>query len=260
MRDVEPHSARVLVLGGTAEARALARNLITRYGAVLDVVTSLAGCTELPAQLPGRVRRGGFGGASGLKDYLEVERFRLVVDATHPFAARISANACAACDAARVPRLVLTRPQWIRQPNDLWHEVADSIEAAQLLPRLGHRVFLTTGARGLAPFAILADTWFLVRLVEEPRDPLPFEYCDMVIGRGPFTIDDELALMRKHGIDVLVSKLSGGTATVAKLDAARALSLPVVMLKRPEMVAGSCVTSVDEAMHWIAAHLLARQD
>lgn len=259
MRDVEPYSARVLVLGGTAEARVLVRNLITRYSSALDVVTSLAGCTKMPAQLSGRVRRGGFGGASGLKDYLEVEGFRLVVDATHPFAAKISANARAACEAAQVLRLVLRRPQWIRQPNDCWYEVADSTEAAQLLPRLGRRVFLTTGARRFAPFARLADTWFLVRLVEEPRDPLPFEYCGVVIDRGPFTIGDELALMREHGIDVLVSKLSGGTATVAKLDAARALGLPVVMLKRPEIVAGPCVTSVDDAMHWIAAHLLARQ-
>lgn len=259
MPDAEKRPARVLILGGTAEARALAREMSAHYGAGLDITTSLAGRTAAPAPLAGRVRRGGFGGAGGLKDYLDVEGVELVVDATHPFAVRISANARAACDAAQVPRLVLTRPPWIGRPGDRWHEVADGAAAARLLPHFGRRVFLTTGAQGLAPFAGLAEIWFLVRLVEAPRDPLPFEACEVVVGRGPFTADAEIALMRRHRIDVLVSKMSGGTATAAKLDAARALGLPVVMLKRPDMEAGPCATGVGEAMRWITARLVSVQ-
>ena len=259
MPDREPRPSRVLILGGTAEARALAHDMSAHYGAGLDVVTSLAGRTAAPAPLAGRVRRGGFGGAGGLKDYLDAEGVELVVDATHPFAVRISANARAACEAAQVPRLVLTRPQWTKRPGDRWHEVADGAAAARLLPQLGRRVFLATGAHGLAPFAALADIWFLVRLVEAPRDPLPFAAFEVVVGRGPFITDDEIALMRRHRIEVLVSKMSGGTATVAKLDAARELGLPVVMLKRPDMEAGPRATGVKEAMRWIAARLVAVQ-
>lgn len=255
MPDREQRPRRLLILGGTADGRALARELSAHCGAGLDIVTSLAGRTAAPAPLAGRVRRGGFGGAGGLEDYLGAEGVDLVVDATHPFAVRISANARVACDKARVPRLILTRPSWIRQPGDRWHEVGDGAAAARLLPQIGRRVFLTTGAHGLTPFAGLADLWFLVRLVEAPRDPLPFESCDLVIGRGPFATKDEFALMHRHRIDVLVSKMSGGAATAAKLDAARALGLPVVMLKRPEREAGPCASGVEEAMRWIAAHL-----
>ncbi len=257
MPDREPR--RLLILGGTGEARTLARELSVRYGAGLDVTTSLAGRTSAPAKLAGRERRGGFGGAGGLGRYLAAEGIDLVVDATHPFAVKISANARAACDKVRVPRLVVARPPWISRPGDRWHEVADGAAAARLLPQLGTRAFLTTGAQGLAPFTAVADIWFLVRLVETPPDPLPFAACEVVVGRGPFTTEDEIALMRRHRIGVLVSKMSGGTATAAKLDAARALDLPVVMLKRPHKEAGPCASGVAEAMRWIAARLEAAQ-
>lgn len=248
---------RVLILGGTAEARLLARDLGERYGDGLDVITSLAGRTHAPAPLSGRVRRGGFGGAEGLEAFLRAEGIALVVDGTHPFAGRISANARVACDRAQVPRLALMRPEWTRQPDDHWHEVADSAAAARLLPQLGRRAFLTIGVQALEAFAGATDAWFLVRLVEPPRDPLPLAAHEVVTARAPFTIDDEIALMRQHHIDVLVSKMSGGAATAAKLDAARVLGLPVIMLKRPKAEAGPSATGVEEAMRWIAAEMAA---
>lgn len=244
----KPH---VLILGGTGEAAALARTLIDDLGDRLEITTSLAGRTRAPAALPGQVRSGGFGGAAALADYLKDHRIAALIDATHPFAAQISANAATACDAANVPRLVLSRPCWKAQAGDNWVEFENIEEAARGLSRLGERAFLTVGVQELNPFAALADLWFLVRLVEVPVDPIPLANHEIITGRGPFTVTDELALMKSHKIDVLVTKASGGDATAAKLEAARRLELPVAMVRRPPAPPGPAVGDVPAAIDWV---------
>jgi precorrin-6A/cobalt-precorrin-6A reductase len=248
----KPH---ILILGGTAEAAALARSLVEGHRERLDVTTSLAGRTRAPAALPGQVRSGGFGGAEALAGYLKDQKIAAVIDGTHPFAAQISANAIVACEIAGVPRLVLSRPCWQVEPGDNWQHF-DTIEAAALdLPRLGRRAFLTVGVQELAPFASLANIWFLVRLIEMPADPPSFADSHFITGRGPFTLDGERALMESHKIDVLVTKASGGAATAAKLEAARHLALPVVMVERPPAPAGPSVDGVQAAIDWIIGRL-----
>ncbi len=245
--------AKVLILGGTAEAAALARALAEEPR--VAATTSLAGRTRAPAELPGAVRRGGFGGAQALADYLKAQSFDLLVDATHPFAARISRNAAQACAAAGVPRLVLTRPPWTARDGDLWTPVLDAQAAAAALPGLGARVFLTIGRQELAAFTGLDAVWFLVRLVEPPEDPIPLEDFRLVLGRGPFSLAQETALLREHAVEALVSKNSGGPSTYAKIEAARALGLPVVMVERPALPAGETVESMAAALAWIERRL-----
>lgn len=243
---------RLLILGGTGEAAALARAAAERFAAGLDIVTSLAGRTAVPALPRGRVRIGGFGGADGLAAYLRDERVDLLIDATHPFAATISVNARRAADAAGVPRLALARPPWPRHPLDRWIEVADMAGAAAALPQAGRRAFITVGAGEIAAFAGLAEVWMLVRLIEPPRAPLPLAQHELVIDRGPFSVTGERRLIESRRIDVLVTKASGGAATAAKIEAARALELPVVMVRRPPPEPGERVGTVDEALAWIA--------
>ncbi|MEU0040814.1 MULTISPECIES: cobalt-precorrin-6A reductase [unclassified Streptomyces] len=228
-------SPHVLVLGGTTEARRLAAELAGRPG--VRVTTSLAGRVSRPGALEGDVRVGGFGGADGLARWLREQRVDAVVDATHPFATRITENAARAAAATGVPAVVLRRPGWRPGPDDRWHFAASLAEAAALLPPLGRRVFLTTGRLGLAAFAPLTGLHFLVRSVEAPEPPLP-PHAEVLLARGPFTVDDERTLLRAHRIDVLVTKDSGGEATAAKLTAARALGLPVVVVRRPPLPDG----------------------
>ncbi|EGX57562.1 cobalt-precorrin-6x reductase [Streptomyces zinciresistens K42] len=220
----------VLVLGGTAEARRLAAALAARPG--VRVTTSLAGRVARPGEVAGDVRSGGFGGAQGLADYLRAEDVDTLVDATHPFAESITANAVRAARATGVPAVVLRRPGWRPAPGDRWHEATSLDGAAALLPGLGRRVFLTTGRLGLAAFAPLDGLRFLVRCVDPPAPPMP-RHTEVLLARGPFTEPGETALLRAHRIDVLVTKDSGGAATAAKLTAARRLSLPVVVVRRP---------------------------
>jgi precorrin-6A/cobalt-precorrin-6A reductase len=247
-----PH---LLILGGTGEAAALARGAIARFGAALAVTTSLAGRTAAPTPLPGHVRVGGFGGAAGLAAYLAAADIDLVIDATHPFAMQISAQAAAACAMAGRPRLVLERPPWQRDPRDRWIEVADLAAAAAALPPLGRVVWLTIGGRELGAFAELGAQHFLVRLIDPPATPLPLRSCEIVLGRGPFTLLHERNILERHAVEVLVTKASGGGATEAKLVAARERNLPVVMVSRPPPPAGERTTSLDAALDWIAAQL-----
>ncbi|CAL9356004.1 Precorrin-6A reductase [Streptomyces sp. enrichment culture] len=233
-----PH---VLILGGTTEARRLAADLAARPG--VRVTTSLAGRVTRPGPLAGDVRVGGFGGADGLATWLREQRVDALVDATHPFAASITANAARAAAAAGVPAVVLRRPGWRPGPGDRWHPVPSLAAAAQALPALGRRVLLTTGRLGLAAFAHLADLHFVVRSVEPPEPPMP-PHVHVLSARGPFTVADESALLRGHRIDVLVTKDSGGEATAAKLTAARELGLPVVIVRRPPLPEG--VTAVPD--------------
>lgn len=248
-----PEVRRLLILGGTGEARELA----DKAAAIPDlrVVTSLAGRTRSPRPLAGETRTGGFGGAEGLAAYLRAEPIDLVIDATHPFAAIISGNAAEACDARAVPRLVLSRPAWTETSGDTWIEAADVDAAAAALPAAGRRAFLTVGRNEIARFAGVTDCRFLIRVIDPPVEPLPFAGYTLIEGRPPFAEDRERALMTEHRIDVLVSKNSGGAATYAKIAAARVLGLPVLMIRRPPAPAGPRVETVAQALAWIAEAL-----
>jgi precorrin-6A/cobalt-precorrin-6A reductase len=222
---------RILILGGTREAVDLAQRLQNRRG--LQVVSSLAGRTRTPHLPPGEVRVGGFGGAGGLRDYLRRERIGLLIDATHPFAERMRDNAIQASRESGVPLLRVERSAWRQQPGDRWI-FADSVEAtAGMIPDNGKRAFLTTGVKELAAFRDIKSVWFLVRLVDPPAEPLPLHHYELILGRGPFGAAEEEALMRRHGIDLLISKESGGESTYGKIAAARTLGIPVVMMRRP---------------------------
>jgi precorrin-6A/cobalt-precorrin-6A reductase len=237
----------VLLLGGTGEARRLAEALVADGVAV---VSSLAGRTAEPVLPPGEVRVGGFGGAEGLAGWLRAEPVRAMVDATHPFAATITANAVAAAAATGTPLLRLQRPGWTEQPGDDWRWVDSLDEAARAVAGYGH-VFVTTGRRGLDAFAGLTAE-VLLRTVDPPEPPLP-PRTTVVLERGPFGLDDELALMREHRVDVVVTKDSGGGMTAAKLTAARQLGIPVVLVRRPPLPAGvRVVATVEEARSWLA--------
>jgi precorrin-6A/cobalt-precorrin-6A reductase len=242
---------RILILGGTAEAAGLARALSGEPG--VAAITSLAGRTRAPAALPGEVRVGGFGGPEALAGYLQDEAIDLVIDATHPFAAQISRNAAQACEAAGLPRLLLARPPWSPQAGDNWIPAANAEAAAAALPRLGRRVFLAIGRQELAAFSGMAGLWFLVRLVEAPDAPPPLAEHHLVLGRGPFAIEQELALLREHEIEVVVSKNSGGAGASAKIAAARELGLPVVMIERPSVPESETAETVEAACAWIGA-------
>lgn len=231
----------ILILGGTGEARRLAARLPG------EVVSSLAGRVTDPRLPEGEVRIGGFGGVDGLAEWLRANDITAVVDATHPFAAGITANAVAATARVGVPLLVLRRPGWTPEPGDDWRWVDSLAEAAAALP--GDRVFLTTGRQDIGVFAGCPQ-YFLARSVEPPEPPLP-QRLHVLLDRGPFTVDGEVALMREHAVDVLVTKDSGGDQTSAKLVAARRLGLPVVVVRRPPAPAAPTVETVDAAVDWI---------
>jgi len=238
---------KVLVLGGTTEGRLLATALAGLPS--FTVVSSLAGRVRAPLVLPGLVRVGGFGGVPGLVDFLRSSGISTVVDATHPFASSISAHAVSACSLAGVPLLVLRRPAWTPAAEDRWIPVESLAAAAAALASFA-RVFLTTGRQGLGSFAS-CSSWFLVRTVDPPAGSRPAR-MELLLDRGPFTLPGELALLRRWAIDVVVTKNSGGFAP--KLEAARSLGLPVIMVDRPP-VAGFApvVSTVDEALAWLAA-------
>jgi precorrin-6A/cobalt-precorrin-6A reductase len=245
-------SARhLLILGGTAEAAALVRAALARFGDRMIVTTALAGRTRQPGPIPGQVRIGGFGGAAGLAAYMMAQDVDRLIDATHPFAAAISRAARLAAGRTGVPRLSLRRPPWQRHPLDRWIEV-DSLEAAALLVgRVGRRAWLTVGANSVAAFTPATGVRFLVRLIDPPREPLPLRFFEVVTGRGPFSLAEERHLLERHAIEVLVCKASGGAATEAKLIAARELSLPVIMVRRPPAEPGASVETVEAALDWL---------
>jgi len=246
----------VLILGGTAEARAVAA-VLTASG--VAVTSSLAGRVAEPALPVGDVRIGGFGGAAGLADYLRAGRVRLVVDATHPFASTMSASAVTACAVTKTPLLRLARAGWSDHPDaGSWWWVDSYPEAAAAAQDLGSRVFLTTGRTTLQHFLRLADTFVLVRLVESANAELPVGW-ETVLSRGPYTVDCELTLMKTHNIDVLVTKDSGGDLTAAKLTAAAVAGIPAVVVRRPPTPADAVyvaeVSSVQQAHDWVLNRL-----
>ena len=240
----------ILVLGGTAEAREFADAL---HGAGVAVVSSLAGRVSNPRLPRGGVRVGAFGGPATFAGWLREHRVTAVVDATHPFAERISESAAQACPAAGVPLLRLERPGWVQRPGDHWRRVHDLADAAAAIPSLGRRVLLTTGRQGLAAFAGVTEAWFLIRCVEPPDPPLPSGH-ELLLHRGPYTLAGELELIDRYAIDLIVTKDSGGAMTEAKLDAARERSLPVIVIERPARPDVEAVGTVAEALAWTRAH------
>lgn len=221
---------RVLLLGGTTEARRLAGVLAA--DPAVEPVTSLAGRTAETAPVAGAVRRGGFGGAAELARWLAEQAIDVVVDATHPFAAAISRNAAEACAATGVPLVALRRPGWSAGPGDDWHDAVDLADAAGRVAGLGRRVLLATGRQEVAAFSGVADAWFLIRAIEAPADPLP-PHHQLLLARGPYALEDERRLLDEHAVDLVVTKDAGGDATRAKLDAARERGIPVLIVRRP---------------------------
>ncbi|OYD84209.1 cobalt-precorrin-6A reductase [Azospirillum brasilense] len=233
---------KALILGGTTEATALARLLggHPRIGAAV----SLAGRTKQPVLPPLPTRIGGFGGVDGLAAHLVETGVGAVVDATHPFADQISANAAAACARVGVPLLVLTRKPWEPGEGDRWIDVPDMAAAAEALRPLGESVFLTIGRQEVAVFEAVPDKRYLIRAVDPPEPAPKLPDYRLILDRGPFTLEGECALLEEHRVDVIVSKNSGGTATEAKLEAARRRGNPVVMVERPP---GNGVAEVHDA-------------
>lgn len=240
---------RALILGGTSEARALAARLAG--DARLHAVVSLAGRTSAPLASPLPVRIGGFGGVEGLTRYLVEERIDRVIDATHPFAARISANARAACAALGLPLLVFTRAPWSPAAGDRWIEVADNAGAVAALGEAPRRAFLTIGRLGLADFLCAPQHYYLIRTIDQPsKEDLPPRY-ELILERGPFTVESELSLMRAAEVDIVVSKNSGGRETYAKIEAARALGLPVAMVTPPRGGEARIVHHIEAAVDFL---------
>ncbi|GAC1420366.1 MAG: cobalt-precorrin-6A reductase [Candidatus Velthaea sp.] len=243
----------MLVLGGTRDAITIAQRL--NDGSNCDSILSLAGRTSHPDTGIGEVRIGGFGGAAGLARFLTEHGIVAVVDATHPFAARMSFHAAVACARANVPLVALVREPWVASAGDRWVPASNVNACAALAAALGRRIFLTVGRQELEPFAALDEHWFLIRSIEPPDPPLPRAY-ELILARGPFAFSEELALMRAHAIDCVVTKNSGGAATQAKLLAARSLGIPVVMVARPARPADvSSVQHIEAAVDWVRERL-----
>lgn len=239
----------LLILGGTTEATALAQVVADRG---IAATLSFAGRVARPKPQPIATRIGGFGGAEGLAHYLRDTRITHVVDATHPFAAQMSRNAVAACAAMGVPLVALTRPAWVAQPGDRWQRVADIPNAVAALAGPPRRVMLAVGRMHLAAFAAQPQHSYLLRLVDPPADPVPLPDCHAIVSRGPFTLDGDRALMRAHRIELVVSKNAGGTGARAKIDAARALGLPVLMIDRPALPRRAEVGTPQAVLDWLA--------
>lgn len=238
---------RALILGGIADASLLAAE-IARAG--IDAVYSYGGRTRAPADQPLPTRIGGFGGVSGLADYVRREGITHVIDATHPFAAEMSRNAVEACSETGTPLIALERAPWARAPRDNWIEVNDVSAAVSALPEAPARVFLAIGRQHIAPFAAKPQHAYTLRFVDPPETTLPFA-ADVIVSRGPVTLDRELEMLRTRGITWIVARNSGGDGALAKIDAARMLGLPVIMISRPRLPERLRVESVTEVMQWL---------
>jgi precorrin-6A/cobalt-precorrin-6A reductase len=240
---------KLLILAGTTEGSALARAAAARG---LDAVLSLAGRVETPAAQPLPMRIGGFGGVDGLVGYLRSEGITHVVDATHPFAAGMSRNAADACRLAGVPLAALTRPAWEPAPGDRWLRVPDIAGAVAALDRPRTHVMLAIGRQHLTDFVGQPQHRYLLRLVDPPAEPLPLPDAKVIVGRGPFDMAADRALMEQHGIQIVVSKNSGGSGAFAKIAAARALALPVIMIDRPAGPPRTDLPDPAAVLDWIA--------
>jgi precorrin-6A/cobalt-precorrin-6A reductase len=237
----------LLILGGTTEAAELARRVAEAYPGLAARV-SLAGRTQAPKPLALPTRIGGFGGVEGLARYLRESGVKMMVDATHPFAAVMPFHAAEACRSAGIPLIALRRPGWEAVPGDRWIPVPDMGAATRALGETPRRVFLTIGRQELVAFAAAPEHAYLARTIDLPEEDLGLSHLTLVQARGPFTVDDEIALMRGHNIEVVVTKNAGGMATSAKLAAARALGLPVIMVERPAKPDVPTVETVEAAL------------
>jgi precorrin-6A/cobalt-precorrin-6A reductase len=244
---------RVLILGGTADANRLVAQIAKNPR--FDAVLSYAGRTENPTPPPIAWRVGGFGGVDGLVDYLRAENIARVVDATHPFAAQMSANAITACALAKVPLLALERAPWQRTFGDHWIDVDNIIAAAETLGVAPRRVFLGIGRQYLDVFAAHPQHHYLARLVDPPRAPLPLREADVIVARGPFDLAGDRAMLMERRIDIVVARNAGGDASYAKIEAARALGLSVVMIRRPFIPAREKVEGVADVLRWLGHDL-----
>jgi len=240
---------RVLILGGTTEARLLAERLAPRRD--LAVTLSLAGRTHNPVPHPVPVRIGGFGGAEGLADHLAAERIDRLIDATHPYAAQMSENAARAAARANVPLLALRRAPWTAVDGDRWTEVADTPAAARALGPNPRRVFLALGRNEIAAFETAPQHSYLVRSVDPVEPPLAVPHATYIQARGPFREEDDRTLLAAHAIDTVVSKNSGGSAAYGKIAAARALGAQVILLRRPALPDVAAVERIDDAAAWL---------
>ncbi|MEA5575340.1 cobalt-precorrin-6A reductase [Anabaena sp. UHCC 0451] len=250
---------RVLILGGTGDAAELTAkiNNITE----IEAISSLAGRTREPVAPVGNVRVGGFGGVMGLVEYLKHQQIDVLIDASHPFANHISGNAAAAATEMGIPRLLVNRPPWEKQPGDIWIEVENNTEAAailenkalenQLFKHQTKRVFLTIGRQEISAFSHLQEMWFLMRMIDPPNADAVIPPGLMLFDRGPFSLEDEREILTNYNIDTIVSKNSGGNATYPKIIAAREMGIKVVMVKRPPVPPGEQVADVESAVKWL---------
>jgi precorrin-6A/cobalt-precorrin-6A reductase len=239
---------RVLILGGTGDANQLADRFVREK---IDAIYSYAGRTQIPLghSLPTRI--GGFGGVEGLADFVRNERITHVIDVTHPFAAEMSRHAVEACAQASVPLMALERAPWTRSTGDNWIEVGDIAAAVAALPEQRSRIFLAIGRQHLSPFAAKPQHAYTLRLVDAPERPLVLPNAEVIVSRGPFTLEGDRELMRVRGIELLVARNSGGSGARAKIDAARELGLPVIMIARPALPERPRAESVDEVLAWL---------
>jgi precorrin-6A/cobalt-precorrin-6A reductase len=240
---------RVLILGGTTEGRLLGERLAKRGG--LDVMLSLAGRTASPVPHAVPIRIGGFGGAAGLAAYLVEERISALIDATHPYASIISANAVAAARKTGVPFMALRRPPWTAVAGDRWIEVSDTAAAVIAIGDESRRVFVALGRNELAPFVGAPQHHYLIRSVDPVDPPLPLPHVTYITARGPFSEADDRALLTAHAIDVVISKNSGGNAAYGKIAAARTLGLNVIMLRRSAAPEAPAVETIEAAIAWL---------
>ncbi|KMW57518.1 Cobalt-precorrin-6x reductase [Candidatus Rhodobacter oscarellae] len=238
---------RLLLLAGTGEARRIAKALAEMP---IDTVASLAGATQKPLDLAVQTRHGGFGGGEGFRAFLKTERISAVLDATHPFADRISLRSARICDEMAVPYAQLLRPGWVPEPEDTWRFFDAEEQAASFIAE-GAIVFLGTGPQGLAKFANLTGRRVICRRIDPPQNPFPFPGGEYLLGRPPFSVEDEVALFRRLKVDWLVVKNSGGAASRSKLDAARVLGIPVALLNRPPQPDALRVETVEDALAWV---------
>lgn len=240
---------RGLILGGIGDAVELAAKVANIPG--IEAIASLAGSTRKPTLPLGNVRIGGFGGVTGLTTYLREMHIDLLIDATHPFADQISANAAIAAEEVGIPRLMVIRPPWEKLEGDNWLEVENNLAAAAALSNQSKRVFLTIGRQEIATFANLAEIWFLMRMIDLPDADAIVPPGLIISDRGPFNLEKEQEILLKYNIDTIVSKNSGGNATYPKIIAARKLGIKVVMVKRPPIPPGEQVPDVESAVQWL---------
>ncbi|WP_147124916.1 cobalt-precorrin-6A reductase [Shimia ponticola] len=238
---------KILLLAGTQEGRALAKEL-SHHG--IDTIASLAGATRDATKLAVPTRVGGFGGAAGFENYLHDHGVRAVLDATHPFANRISRRSFEVCTRIGIPYVQVLRPAWQAMSGDTWYFVDQEEEAAGLIAS-DATVFLATGRQTLERFQNLSGRRVICRQIDPPTQPFPFEGGEFLVGRPPFTVDDEIALFSKLGVDWLIVKNAGGSASSTKLTAARELGIPVIMINRPKPTGAETVRTVHEAMQWV---------